>query len=274
MAPPGGPPPSLLYRAARELGPRPLWHMARYRAALSLGLIRRRTPAYAWGERPLETWLRPGVPSDPQGYLEYRQGLASRFLFEPQADPSRELGGLERYGRQQAADEADEILRGEFRLFGGPPVPLGFPPDWNIWPKGHGADGHEAPHEGHWTDISLRHMGGDARLLWEASRFAWVFPLVRAYRWNGDARYAQGILSLVASWRESNPPNAGPHWISAQEVALRLMALTFAVYSLADLWRQRPDQLQAVWRACIPPGCSSPSSARRIDGMPWGGSGC
>jgi hypothetical protein len=43
--------------------------------------------------RGSSAWLRPGFPSDPEGYAAYRKSLtAPRFFFDPSADLSKTLG--------------------------------------------------------------------------------------------------------------------------------------------------------------------------------------
>jgi hypothetical protein len=55
-----------------------------------------------------------------------------------------------------------------------------------------------------------------------------VYPLGRAYLLTEDEGYAGAFWDYVQEFVELNPPNYGANWVSAQEVALRLIALTFA----------------------------------------------
>src|SRR5512141_1396820 len=74
----------------------------------------------------------------------------------------------------------------------------------------------------------------DIKFIWELSRFAMVYTLVRAYRSTRDEKYAAAFWELIQSWAESNPPNTGPNWMDGQEAALRLMAWTFGFYAFMD----------------------------------------
>jgi hypothetical protein len=100
------------------------------------------------------------------------------------------------------------------------------------------------------------------RLLWESSRFGWLFPLARAYRWTGEEAYAEAGWRLVDNWRRANPPNRGIHWASAQEVGLRILALAFAERAFFPAWSRKPERLQvlaqlvAFHAARIPPTLS------------------
>jgi hypothetical protein len=221
--------------AARELGLRPLARYALYQIKLRSGWIRARTPVSSWDEPLLERALRPGVSSDPDDYAAYRQSLvAPRFFFDPSADLSKVLGQS-----AEAVAEADDLRDGWFRVFGQAAVWLGTPPDWSaLAPLADDAPPPSLDLTEHWMATRLDQVPGDIKLLWEPSRFGWVYPMVRAYRATGQDAYAEACWDLILSWRQANKPNAGANWISAQEVAVRLMALTFAFYGLAP-WLER-----------------------------------
>ena len=210
----------LLIPALRELGITDLFQYGLYQFGKRSGLLRRRTQQYRWSDKPLESWLSSSTSLE--------QVLAGRqtFFFEI-GDPFKER--LHRFPSEDLRQEADEILDGKFHLFGGPPVPLGSPPDWSRIPLS--GERESIPLDRHWTEYEEEGRK-DLRLLWEPARFGWVFTLCRAYQFTRDPRYASGALDLISSWLENNPPNRGPHWISGQESALRILAMTFAWYAL------------------------------------------
>jgi hypothetical protein len=224
----------LLIPAIRELGITDLFQYGIYQFGKRSGLLRRRTEHYRWSDRPLESWL--------SGEYSVEQVLSSRetFLYEINDRFKEEL---QRIPNENLRKEADEILDGRFRLFGGPPVPLGSPPDWGSIPLTGEQD--SIPLDRHWTEYEEEGLK-DLRLLWEPARFGWVFTLCRAYQFSGDQRYASGVMELIASWLENNPPSRGPHWISGQESALRILALIFAWYALADHLVSAQAQAQAA----------------------------
>lgn len=129
---------------------------------------------------------------------------------------------------------ADEIAAGQVRLFGGPPVPLNLRPDepllhWSAYEKGRPA----VP-------------DGDVKWVWEAGRFGWVYTLGRAYRLCADERYPQAFWSYAEQFWQANPPYDGPHWLSAQEAALRLMALAFAGQIFQGSQHSTPQRLSLL----------------------------
>ncbi len=205
--------------------------------------MRLKTARYPWMDRPLKTWVHTGINVDPALYTEYRSTVDRSFLFDPSSDLAGELKDILKENSHLLLAEADEILEGRFRLFGGSPVSLGIPPQWNSFPRLGGViEKAVADSDRHWSAYSMDNFPHDIKLLWELSRFGWVFPLARAFFISHDRRYVEGFWSLLDSWRDVNLPNTGPQWISAQEVALRLMALVFGFYAFFAAFEGRPDR--------------------------------
>jgi hypothetical protein len=219
-------------RAMREIGLGPLSLYARYQILLRSGWPRWRTPVFEWRAKPLERWLRPEIPSSPQDYAGYRQKNAPVFFLPEERDFTRSLMHIHHGNIEDASSEADALLEGQYCLFGIPEVDMGFPPDWGAFaPLAGGESGGSVDLNHHWSVYDEASFPVDVKLLWELSRFGWVYPLIRAHALTGEARYVEGFYTLVDSWRTANCPNAGPHWQSAQEAALRLMALVTATYA-------------------------------------------
>lgn len=185
-------------RAIYELGPaRSFWY-AVYQAGLRSGHYRRCTPVTAWQDWPAEI-RSPFRPPDRPVLLAV---IGDRLA--------------------DLAAEADEIISGKVRLFGGPPVPLQLAP-----PR---ADRHWTHYEGRPASWGVE----DIKFIWEPARFGWAYTLGRAYHATGDERYPQRFWELFEIFCEANPPNQGPNWSSGQEAALRLMALLFARCAFAS----------------------------------------
>jgi len=126
---------------------------------------------------------------------------------------------LDRDGKAQLLAEADEILAGKVRLFGAAPAPLQLTPSgplehWTRWEGGIAENDHEI---------------NDIKFIWEAGRFGWAYTLGRAYILTGEDLYADAFWAYVETFLDANPPYMGPHWASAQEAALRLVAFVFAM---------------------------------------------
>lgn len=224
--------------ALRELGPLSLLQYGRYQVELRSGWLRRRTPSRAWDGRPLQAWGAEG--------FETALRARAAFFFEPAADLSDGLKQVLHGGSEELIRQAEAILQGRFTLFGTPGHDLGFPPDWNRFPRDAAALPAAAlPVGRHWSAYPTN-GDTDWRSLWELSRFQWVFALARAYRLTGNAKYWDGCWALLDSWRTANPPNTGPQWISGQEVGMRILALAFAWYAFAPALREQHERAAAI----------------------------
>jgi hypothetical protein len=213
-----------------------------------------------WDKKPLSTWLRAGASDSAESLHRLRHEKAGRFLFKVDAEFREQLRDVLRGREELLVAEADDILRGFFRLFGTVRVELGFPPDWS---RAAPLNGDEPSTRWdltrHWTATARGENPGDIKLLWEPARFGWVYPLARAFVLTGDARYAGGAWALIESWRAANPPNTGPNWSSGQEAALRIFGLLFADAVFGSAWYEEPTRearlakLLAVHADRIPP---------------------
>jgi hypothetical protein len=190
-----------LYKALRELGPASLLSYARYQAGLQTGFYQRATP-----EASAYTPFLSPPPEKIPVHIPAAQVLA---------------GYLPPEEKERLLEEANEIISGKMRLFGGEAVPLVLEPQVPI---------------NHWTayEIGPRKWDvEDVKFLWEPARFGWVFTLGRAYLISGDDSFPQAFWSCTERFLKANPPNMGPNWTSAQEIALRLMAFVFSLKAFA-----------------------------------------
>jgi hypothetical protein len=101
----------------------------------------------------------------------------------------------------------------------------------------------------HWTAYERISPAIDVKITWESGRFGWAYPLGRAYRISGSESYAQCFWRNTECFLASNPPNLGPHWASAQEVALRLIALVWAAKVFANSPHSSPERLTGLAQA-------------------------
>jgi hypothetical protein len=213
------------------IGIRPAFWYAVYRLQLAVGIPRMRTPAVSWDEyfrsHPVETaWPPPSQPAfffeDPRslGDILHRVATGAEFL---------------------AKEELEKNLKGSFRLWEDSWHECGFPPVWNRNPL----TGRNLSADPHWTEVE-EGASGDAKGVWELSRFSVAFRLVRCYGLTGDERAPELFWQLVESWMTANPPNCGPQWVSAQEVALRAMAWTFALRAFAGSGATTPERARRL----------------------------
>ena len=188
---------SIALKALQQLGPEPLALNGLYRFGLRTGHYKRIT------SQPL---------SDAGGELKAVLPLPGREELQ---------SCLGEVGKTALLAVADEIANGKVRLFGASPVDLvlslpGKLENWTAYETG------KTPIP--W-DLFPVH---DIKFVWEPARFGWAFTLGRAYHLSGDEKYARAFWQFFETFTDANPPCLGPHWMSGQEVALRLMAFVWA----------------------------------------------
>jgi hypothetical protein len=191
-----------------------------YRLGLVTGYLR-------WQTR------RPDQESDPDGWTLDLKAL------HPLPSPEKVRAVLGEEGLARLLVEADEVVAGRFRLFGGPPRRLELAPQGPLV---------------HWTDYELgRASWGaeDVKLIWEPARFGWACTLARAYHLSRAERFVRAFWSQTETFLDANPPYLGPHWVSAQEVALRLVALMYAARVFASAPESTPTRLDRLGRALV-----------------------
>jgi hypothetical protein len=204
--------------AFQELGLRKPFLNLLYHAGLKSGYFRHATPV-----------LLPALPE----HLEIRPLLRL---------PSKsEL--LETLGKQaeQLVSEADDLIQGQFRLFGGPPQPLLLSltqplQHWSCYETGQISWG---------STMALPQGSEDVKVIWEPARLGWVFLLGRAYILTGNEDYAQCFWKLLKIFLDNNPTNLGPNWCSGQEVALRILPFVFA----AQVFQRSPHSSKKQMRS-------------------------
>jgi hypothetical protein len=227
----------------RQMGLRPLALYALYKFGLMTGHYRRMERSKTKEAPPFEGLRAP----------------LSSFLFHlPPRDQLASILGND--GKASLLAEADEVLNGKFRMFGGEPVEIKLTLDQPLQ---------------HWTAYetnptllsSLRQAQGDAfvfphndiKFLWEPARFGWSFILGRAYHLTQDDKYAKAFWKYFEAFTESNPAYLGPHWMNGQEVAIRMLSLVWAAHvfetAQATSEERRGQLIQSIYAhaARIPP---------------------
>lgn len=107
------------------------------------------------------------------------------------------------------------------------------------------------PFSTHWTRYETGQVKPeelDIKHIWEPTRFSWVFTLGRAYQLNHDESYPQLFWHQFEDFQRTNPPYLGPNWMSAQEVALRMLAFVFAVQVFGSSPTSTPERCLQIAR--------------------------
>ncbi len=86
----------------------------------------------------------------------------------------------------------------------------------------------------HWTEIpDYSAEAGDIKYVWEKSRFSYLYDIIR-YDYHFGKDNAGMVFSNIVSWIDGNPVNCGPNYRCSQEMSLRVLNWTFALYFYRD----------------------------------------
>ena len=215
-----------VYEICKQFGLAGSVYRFKYALLRKTGWLKRRFPADGWDAQRLANWCNDDVPTEPDAYRAFRQQSGARFFFR-----TGKLPAVPEVCHKDVIGKADAVLAGRLTYFSRLSADLGFPFEWFSNPF----TGSRVNAGRHWCDRSdFESDQGDIKFIWEPSRFAWVYDLVRAYAVTGNDRYPRGFWTLVESWRRANPPNMGPNWQCGQECSLRTFALCFGLLAFWD----------------------------------------
>jgi hypothetical protein len=169
--------------------------------------------------------LKRKFPSKPpyQQYITLTQWKQqpARFFFNSREElmfPKKPNSAIEEHFRNLKA--------GKLNAFNSIVLDLGTDYDWitNV------DSGHKYDINRHWTEIpDYSKEAGDIKYVWEKSRFSYLYEVIR-YDYHFGVDCAEMVFGDILSWIANNPINMGPNYRCSQEMSLRLLNWTFALY--------------------------------------------
>lgn len=164
----------------------------------------------------------PVAPSFKQ-YLTLQQWRSQpvQFFFK-----DRESLTITRHTNPELKEKYEQIKSGKLLLFSSLLTDLGKDYDWITNPD----SGFHYNVNKHWTQIAdYSKEAGDIKFVWEKSRFSYLYDIIRYdYHYNQDC--AEFVFNDIRSWIKNNPINCGPNYRCSQEMSLRVLNWTFALY--------------------------------------------
>jgi len=228
-----------LFDLYRYFGLNWLVYRLHYGVLVNLGLLSRRMPATDWEKQPLDDFLTDDTLRDPENYRTFRLVKAPRFFFDPENRQQFQpfFMDWDKEGKSPLRI-VGELEEGILNYFSYIKAQVGFPPEWHCNPF----SGENVPPDLHWSKID-DFAFGDIKIIWEPSRFSYVYDLVRAYWRTGDEHLSELFWRLVEDWRLHNPPQQGPNWKCGQEISFRVMAWCFGLYGFLDSPTTTPHRI-------------------------------
>ena len=133
--------------------------------------------------------------------------------------------------------DAESLVHGLYRPFHGKLQPLSFNPLSSTL--------------SHWIQYSNQVDGTDIKCIWEPARFCWSLDIARSFQLTGDDKYAEFFWKKVEEFIQSNPVNLGPNWVSAQEVAIRMMMWIITLGAIRISESTTPQRLTLLTNAIL-----------------------
>lgn len=197
-----------------------------YALRIHSGWLRHQIPSTSWERQPLCKFLTDTSLAEPDLYLDWRKKHSTKFLFDP-ANRLAFQSYFERWDldHNNPCQIAEGLLGGVFRYFSHISIQVGRPPSWHQNPF----TGQSLPPDLHWSQIDDSDYG-DIKVIWDLSRFGFVYTLVRAYWRTGDERYPELFWQLIEDWQRHNLPQQGANWKCGQEISFRALAWCFGLY--------------------------------------------
>jgi hypothetical protein len=177
----------------------------------------------------------PSAPAFKQ-YTQLQQwhNQPNRFFFQ-----SKETLLIPKEPTTEIQQRFDELKSGKLLLFGSELKDLGTEYDWVTNPD----SGHKYDITKHWTEIpDYSKEAGDIKYVWEKSRFSYLYDIIR-YDYHFDTDCGAMVFADILSWIKGNPVNMGPNYRCSQEMSLRVLNWTFALF----YYRNSPALTESVF---------------------------
>ncbi|WP_339698168.1 heparinase II/III family protein [uncultured Marixanthomonas sp.] len=123
-------------------------------------------------------------------------------------------------------DTVKKIKLGKIKFFSSQTFDLGINYDWITNPE----TGYQYNIEKHWSEIqSFSEETGDIKFVWEKARFSYLYDLIR-FDYHFQEDQSKFVFSEIEDFIAKNPINQGPNYVCSQEMSLRIINWTFALY--------------------------------------------
>lgn len=193
------------------MGPRYVAFRSWYEVRRRSGLLKRSFP----------------VNPSPKSYWDLQTWRSKRpaFFFK-----NRDTISFPKELRPTLQQKVETFKAGKLAYFNAEVFEIGRDYDWLQNP----ATGHQYPKDQHWTEVEdFSAAAGDIKYTWEKSRFSFLYPLIR-YDYHSGEDQAEEVFAEIDSWIAANGINQGPNYKCSQEISLRILNWTFALYYYAD----------------------------------------
>ncbi len=198
-----------LFNLLVNMGPRYVWFRLRYELRRRTGLLKTQFPTHP----PVKEFIT----------LQQWKELQAAFFFKNKEELIKASSDGSKPSDDALKEQIGEYRKGNLLFFSATYYPV---TDWLTNPT----NGHRYDATKHWTQIpDFSPSAGDIKYVWEKSRFAFLYPLIR-YDFYTKEDLSETVFAEIDSWITENPINCGPNWRCSQEISLRVLNWTFALH--------------------------------------------
>mgnify|MGYP000271145515 CR=1 FL=1 len=155
---------------------------------------------------------------------DWKENLQPFFFY------GKEINGLEKNPTDILKNNFNDVTNNIFIFFNKSKIKLPLDYDWVTNPL----TNYKYDIDTHWSkieDLSSKH--GDIKYVWEKARFSFLYDIIRYdYHFNDDQ--SKLVFSEIEDFINKNPINKGPNYKCSQEISLRVLNWTFALYYYKD----------------------------------------
>ena len=142
----------------------------------------------------------------------------------------KEINGLEKKPTEELQNIFENIKKGTYLFFSKSKIDIGLDYDWITNP----ISKYKYDINKHWSEIKdLSNEAGDIKYVWEKSRFTFLNDIIR-YDYHHSDDQSKFVFNQIEDFIDKNPINQGPNYVCSQEISLRILNWTFALYYYKD----------------------------------------
>lgn len=201
---------ALYWNLAVNMGLKYLWFRSIYKFKLVSGKIRKDFP------------INP-VPIDLPKLETWRKNLGTFFFFSSKEEICFDYKSI---NFSELEESVRQMKKGKFLFFSSILFELGRDYSWVTNPD----SGFTYDITKHWSQINdYSKQAGDIKYVWEKARFGFLYDIIR-YDYYSAIDQSEWVFSEIEDFIEKNPINQGPNYKCSQEISLRILNWTFALF--------------------------------------------
>ena len=172
---------------------------------------------------------KKAFPTNP-GFKKYISLQEWKDDLQPFFFYGKEIRGLIKQPTKSLKKNLDDLKKGVYTFFNKTKIDLGHDYDWITNPL----TNHKYDIDKHWSEIQdLSTNDGDIKYVWEKARFSFIYDVIR-YDYHFEEDQSQFIFDQIEDFIDKNPINQGPNYKCSQEISIRVLNWTFALYYFKD----------------------------------------